>query len=261
MRWGRPASMPASIAAPMSATWTWTFHSRPVGVSTPTMTRLSPRAASRSCSRATAASSVSARRYWTSLPGPGGGWCGRSLAGVAVAVRRRAGGRAAARAGSTPVTVVTRASRTRQSPAPPASTTPASRRAASWSVVRLERGAGAVGRRADDGGEIGVAGVDGADGRLGAGAGDGEEGALLRVGDRAVGGVGRLLQGGGEGRAVGRAAGRPAGRRGRGASWARIVPELPRAPRTAPRARIDQADSVVPRPPSPRPAPRRRPGR
>jgi hypothetical protein len=38
----------------------------------------------------------------------------------------------------------------------------------------------------------------------GTGARDGEEGALLGVGHRAVGGVGRLLQGGGEGRAVGR---------------------------------------------------------
>ena len=45
--------------------------------------------------------------------------------------RRASGGRA----GSTPVTVVTSASRTRQSPAPPASTTPASRRTASWSGV------------------------------------------------------------------------------------------------------------------------------
>ena len=92
---------------------------------------------------------------------------------------------------------------TRQRPAPPASTTPASRRTASWPGVRLEGGAGAVGGGADDRRRGRPPGVDRGDRGLRAGAGDGEEGALLRVGDRAVGGVGGLLQRGGEGRTVG----------------------------------------------------------
>jgi hypothetical protein len=69
---------------------------------------------------------------------------------------------------------------------------------------RLEGDTGAVRRRADDGGEIGAALVDGGDRGLGTGAGDGEEGALLGVGDRGVCGVCGLLHGGGEGRTVGR---------------------------------------------------------
>ena len=65
---------------------------------------------------------------------PGWGLVRCVLAGVVVVVACR--GASGGRAGSVPVTVVTRASRTRQSPAPPASTTPASRRAASIAVVR-----------------------------------------------------------------------------------------------------------------------------
>ena len=72
----------------------------------------------------------------------------------------------------------------------------------------LQSDAGAVGRGTDDGGQVGLAGVDGGDRGVGAGAGDGEEGALLRIGDRGVGGDGGLLEGAGEGGAVrGRLAG------------------------------------------------------
>ena len=113
--------------------------------------------------------------------------------------RRASGGRA----GSTPVTVVTRASRTRQRPGTPGVHDAGLAEGGELARGRLQRGAGAVGRRTDDVGEIGVARVDGGHGRLGAGAGDGEEGALLRVGDGAVGGVGGLLQRGGERRPVG----------------------------------------------------------
>ena len=204
MRCGRPASMPASIAAPMSATWTWTFHSRPVGVSTPTTTRLSPSAARRSCSRATAASSVSASRYCTSLPGPGGGWCGRSPAcwwrwsrPAGAAGQRRARRLDAGDGGD---------ERVEDEAEPRTAGVDDAGLAERGELARggLQGGARAVGRRTDDVGEIGVA-------RrrprrrppLRRSAGDGEEGALLRVGDGGVGGVGGLLQRGGERRPVG----------------------------------------------------------
>ena len=57
IRYGRPASTPASTAAPASSTCTWTFH-RP---SPPTTTSESPSPSSRVRSRATAASSASRR--------------------------------------------------------------------------------------------------------------------------------------------------------------------------------------------------------
>jgi hypothetical protein len=68
---------------------------------------------------------------------------------------------------------------------------------------RLEGGAGAVGGRADDVGQVDAPLVDGRDGGCGPRSGDGEERSFLRVGDGGVGGVGRLLEGGGEGRALG----------------------------------------------------------
>ena len=206
--------MPASMAAPTSATCTWTFHSRPVGVSTPTMTRLSPSAARRSCRRATARSSVSASRNWTSLPGPAGGWCGRCSPEWLVAVpwsRRASGGRA----GSTPVTVVDQGVEDQAEAGAAGVDHSGVAQDRELARRRLEGGAGTVGGRADDVGEVGASLVDGGDRGFGAGAGDREECPFLGVGDGGVGGVGGLLEGGGEGRAVGRAAGRRDGRRGR----------------------------------------------
>jgi hypothetical protein len=69
---------------------------------------------------------------------------------------------------------------------------------------RLEGGPGTVGGRADDVGEVGSPLVDGGDGGRRAGTGHGEERPFLGVGHRGVGGVGRLLEGGGERRTVGR---------------------------------------------------------
>ncbi len=68
-RYGRPASMPASIAAPTSSTCTWTFHSP----SPPTTTRESPRACERlpqqrRCGRRRHRAGTSPR-----TPGPSGG--------------------------------------------------------------------------------------------------------------------------------------------------------------------------------------------
>src|SRR5829696_4623167 len=240
MRCGRPASMPASMAAPTSATWMWTFHSRPLGVSTPTMTRLSPSAASRSWRRATAASSVSASRYWTSLPGPAGGWCGRCSPVSWWPWSRRA---RAGRAGSTPVTVVTRASRTRQRPAPPASTTPASRRTASCAGVssRAARAPSAAARTTS------ASSVRPAS--TAATAASAPERATVRNVPSSGSATAVYAVSAAFSMAAAKsgpvAGGCPASWSARPRSnWARMVPELPRAPRTAPRASTVQEDSV-----------------
>ena len=238
--------MPASIAAPMSETCTCTFHSRPVGVSTPTTTRLSPSAASRVCSRATDSSSASASRYCTSLPGPGGGWCGTSRESArwvcaCPASRRVASG---GRAGSTPVTVVTRASRTAHRPAPPASTTPASRSAASWSGVPSS----AV--RAPSAAAVTTSASVVRPSATQAIALSAPPRATVRKvpssgSATAVYAVSAALSSAAAS-AGPSAGGWPASWSARPRiSWARIVPELPRAPRTAPRESTDQAGSVV----------------
>ena len=203
IRWGRPASMPASMAAPTSATCTWTFHSRPVGVSTPTTTRLSPSAARRSCRRATASSSVSASRYWTSLPGPAGGWCGRCSPECVVRGRgrdgRAAGGPARRRSPSSPGRRGPgRGRRRRRRPR----RRRAGRRAGSGVASRATRAPSAAART--------TSARSGRPSSTAATAASAPARATVRkvpflgVGDRGVGGVGRLLQGGGEGRTVGR---------------------------------------------------------
>ena len=208
--------MPASMAAPTSATWTWTFHSRPRrgvdadddeavaegGESFAAGARRRPRR----CRRGGTAPRCPGRRA--------AGAAGARRSGGAPWSRRASGGRA----GSTPVTVVTRASRTRQRPAPPASTTPASRRASSWPGVasRATRAPSAAARTTSA--RAASARVDGGDGGLGAGAGDGEEGALLR--DRRPPSTRCRPPSASRRRrpARRRGAGRRAGRRGRGAA-------------------------------------------
>src|SRR5690606_2560048 len=130
IRWGRPASMPASMAAPASSTWTCTFHSP----SPPTTTSESPRPSSLPRSSWTASSGASSR-YMTSSPGPRppeSGGSARSSGGGIAAVRAgtsyRSGYSSAATAAST--------SRTTQSPAAPASTTPLRASTSSCPVVR-----------------------------------------------------------------------------------------------------------------------------
>ena len=61
MRWGRPVSTPASMAAPMSFVWMWQFH-RP---SPPTTTMESPMPAQTSL-KASTESSGAWRKYMTS---------------------------------------------------------------------------------------------------------------------------------------------------------------------------------------------------
>ena len=61
MRWGRPVSTPASMAAPMSLVWMWQFHSP----SPPTTTMESPMPAQTSLN-ASMESSGACRKYMTS---------------------------------------------------------------------------------------------------------------------------------------------------------------------------------------------------
>ena len=135
-RYGRPARIPASMAAPTSSTWTWTLN-RP---SPPTTTRESP-------------SGASVRRSWESArPGVeevhhlvGGAVRGEVVRGhryrdVVLPIRVLTG------VGRRPVSAGSAASRMTLRPRPPASTTPASRSAWSCSGVRL-RASRAASRR------------------------------------------------------------------------------------------------------------------
>ena len=118
-RCGRPASMPASIAAPTSSTWTWTFHSP----SPPTTTRESPSPARvlRSCAIGLVGRVEEVhhlvRRPVVHQVGAG---LGHDRVAGSVVPASTGGGRL-------PVSAVSAASRITTTPRPPASTTPASR--------------------------------------------------------------------------------------------------------------------------------------
>ena len=119
------------------------------------------------------------------------------------------------------------------SPAPPASTTPASFSTGSMSGRALER-VGALGAgRLEHGDEVGPA-VGGRDRRLRRLAHDGEDRALDRPHHRLVGRRGRGRQRGGRARRRRRRRARPRRRRCPRRICERITPELPRAPMSEP---------------------------
>ena len=133
MRCGRPAAIPASIAAPTSSTCTCTFH---VG-SPPTTTSESPSGRERLAQRRDLVrGGVEQEHHLVRRPAA-------VLRGTVGGARRRVRlGRLAVAAGvgracgAEPVTTSSRASRRTQSPRPPASTTPAGASTSSWSGVR-----------------------------------------------------------------------------------------------------------------------------
>ena len=177
--------MPASIAAPTSSTWTWTFHRpRPAdhdeavpegvehGCAGPRRVVLGVEEVHHLVGRAVLGEVVA--RGWGAAPG-----CGGPVSATG--------------SGRRPVETVSAASRTTHSPRPPASTTPAS--ASCWSCSgvcsRASRAAAAAAAktsraRAPSPSAHAHRGVGG-------GAGDGEDGALDRASDGGVAGVGRLL--------------------------------------------------------------------
>ena len=133
----------------------------------------------------------------------------RALAGTGIVRRADRGQRAIRRR---PVSTDSAASRTTQSPRPPASTTPASRSCRSCSGVCRQRLAGSLGGRGEDVASPGTGLGGAAYGGVGGGAGDGQDRALDRRTDRGVARVGGLAHGLGHHRGVallGRGAGDP----------------------------------------------------
>ncbi len=179
------------MAAPTSLTCTCTFHvSWTSPVPAPTTTSESPRPPRTSLSRSTAGvvrveqvlHLISVRgRAGLSRDGEQAGVAGDPDAGCA--------------SGATPVTTSARASRRTTRPRPPASTTPGPGEDGKLLGRTGERRRRALGGGADHRGEVVGVGRHGRDRRRG---GDGEHGALHRLGDRRVPGLRCLGQGPGE---------------------------------------------------------------
>ena len=242
-RCGRPAAIPASIAAPTSSTWTWTFQSP----SPPTTTSESPSAASALAQRGDrVVLGVEEVHHLVGRARPGSGRRPARLRSGSGCCRLPSG--AVTGTGRRPVSTVSAASRITLSPRPPASTTPASR--STWQLLgrARQRLAGRGGR----GREHVAATRAPASSAASAAASDAARVTVRMVpstgvADGGVARVGRLPQrvGHHRRRCARRARpGRSAGR-SRRASRSGSRPELPRAPSSAPRPNASSAGTEV----------------